>query len=105
MVKFLILIGKIMAVGFVVSFVYFSFFAKGNFNRSPAKINPNIYYAFQQIFHACQATDISDRTRDCRVVVDIFNRCKKGELRCSVAEYYQFLDNLGYKLPPFYMDE
>ena len=94
-----------MAVGFVVSLAYFAFFPKGNFNRNPVSINPNIYYAFQQIYHACRSVDISDRTRDCRVVVNIFNRCTKGELRCSVPEYYQFLDNLGFDLPPFYVDD
>ena len=105
MLKFFKMLGKTLAVAFVVSLVYFTFFTKGNFGRHSVTINPNIYYAFQQIYHTCKSSDYSDRSRDCRIVVDIFNHCTRGQLRCSVPEYYQFLDNLGFDLPPFYMDE
>ena len=105
MSKYVYMMAKIMAVAFIVSLVYFSFFSRGYLNRNPSKINTNVYYAFQQIYHDCKTLDYSNRTRDCRVVMDIFNRCRKGELSCTVGEYYRFLDNLGYKLPPFYMDD
>ena len=105
MSKYVYMLAKILAVSFIVSLVYFTFFAKGYFNHNPSKINTNVYYAFQQIYFDCQSAEPWSRNRDCRVVVDIFNRCAKGELSCSAGEFYKFLDNLGYELPPFYMDD
>jgi hypothetical protein len=97
-------LARILAVVFIFVFIYSSIFKKDH-DRNPEQINPNIYYAFQQIHQGCRSIAVSRRARDCRVVVDIFERCKRGELLCTVSEYYQFLSDLGYELPPFYKDD
>lgn len=76
----------------------------GSFNKDPEKINPEIYVTFQDIYHSCNVADLSDLSKNCHLVVSVFDRCLSGDLRCPVTDYYKFMNNLGYKLPPLYLE-
>ena len=86
------------------AFVYFTFFYQEGYNKDPAKINPAIYLSFQDIYATCNAQTLMEASKNCVVIVDIFNRCLSGSLDCPVSDYYQLIKNLGYDLPPFYVD-
>ncbi|NLC70560.1 MAG: hypothetical protein GX751_04280 [Desulfuromonadaceae bacterium] len=86
-------------------FVYFTFFYHERYNKDPAKINPAIYMSFQDIYRNCNAQQLADASKNCIVVVDVFNRCLSGELDCPVSDYYHMVKNLGYDLPPFYVED
>jgi hypothetical protein len=87
------------------AFIYFTFFYQERFNKDPAHINPAIYLSFQDIYSTCNARQLADASKNCVVIVDIFDRCLSGSLDCPVSQYYQFVKNLGYDLPPFYTDD
>lgn len=87
------------------TFVYFTFFYQERYDKNPANINPAIYMSFQDIYANCASQQVIDASKNCVVVVDIFHRCLSGELDCPVSDFYQFVKNLNYDLPPFYLED
>ena len=65
-------------------------------------INPNIYPAFRAIEQSCVKESFPNQTVRCQQVLRMMVQCHNNVDECSAEEYYELLNRLGFRLPPFY---
>jgi len=72
-------------------------------------VNELIYPAFRKIEDYCQGYVFEEyvsqsELKRCEAVIEKKRRCDATDptFTCSAEEYYDFLLNLGFDLPPFY---
>lgn len=100
-------IRKALIVGMVI---LFSLFALGFILKERERnshINKSIYPTFRAIEVYCSEYVLQDRIsqdelKKCKSILDKEASCSEPNYECSAEEYYNYLKDAGFELPPFY---
>lgn len=69
------------------------------FSGEPKPVNPAVLQAFRHWEAYCLQERWPNQTVRCQALLDRMS-CQTAEFGCTAREWYDFLDGLGFDLPP-----
>ena len=68
------------------------------------KVNPEVFAHFKDIERQCQQESFGNHSVNCEKIENHNKDCLKISVSCDSRSYYEFLQGLGYSLPPYLLE-